>query len=374
MSPDGERKEGEVGLVEPFSVAFLDSNRDWGGGQAWAVATAERLVARGHRVALVGKEGSALVERARARGLDALAGRLSYARASRLAQVLRERGTRGIVANAGRDVRLGALLARLSGARLAQRRGLLRPLRGDPLTRALYRGPVRRVVANCEAIRRVMTASAPWADPARFRVIPNAVEPAAPRDRTEARARLGLPPTAPIAGVLARLAPMKGHAGLLAAWGAVRERLPEACLVVAGEGELEAELRAKAAPLGGAVRWFGFRDDPADVLAALDLLVVPSARDEGASNALLEAMAAGRPAVVTRVGGLPELCEDGETGIVVPPADSPALAAAAVDLLGDPERLQRAGEAARMRASRRFSWSVVLPLWETLLAELCSAT
>ena len=107
--------------------------------------------------------------------------------------------------------------------------------------------------------------------------------------------------------------------------------------------------------LDGAVRFLGHVDDVPALLSALDLVVLPSTEREGFPLALTEAAMAGRPAIASRLGGIPEIIEDRRTGLLVPPRDAPALAGAIVELLSDAELRNRLGEAARMRARERFT-------------------
>jgi glycosyltransferase involved in cell wall biosynthesis len=164
----------------------------------------------------------------------------------------------------------------------------------------------------------------------------------------------GFPEGAPMVGVVARLEPEKGHATLLPAWAQVLEHVPEARLLIIGEGSERPRLEAMADELGlmgedcsgdrcvgtrgarpGAkVLFTGLRDDVPAVTAALDVAVLPSYR-EAQGLAILEAMALRRPVVATAVGGVPEMIEDGQTGLLVPPHDEAALADAIVRLLTD---------------------------------------
>src|SRR6185369_3181875 len=121
-----------------------------------------------------------------------------------------------------------------------------------------------------------------------------------------------------------------------------------------GAGTMEPALRALAAPLGRAVVFLGARADVPDLLAASDVVVLASLA-EALPTALMEAAAAGRPCVATRVGGVPEIVDDGVTGLLVPPSDAPALARALTCLARDPALRADMGRAARERAEARFS-------------------
>ena len=157
-----------------------------------------------------------------------------------------------------------------------------------------------------------------------------------------------IPAAAPIVGVVARLEPEKGHPTLLEAWPEVLATVPDAHLLVIGEGSRREALEAQAAELGlldrsagggldartRRVIFTGRRDDVPAVTAALDVAVLPSYR-EAQGLSILEAMALSRPVVASSVGGIPEMIEDGQTGLLVTPHDAPALAAAITRLLTD---------------------------------------
>ncbi|HEX7490493.1 MAG TPA: glycosyltransferase [Candidatus Limnocylindrales bacterium] len=145
-----------------------------------------------------------------------------------------------------------------------------------------------------------------------------------------------IPESSPIVGVVARLEAEKGHRTLVDAWPDVLAVHPEAWLLIVGEGSERNSLEAQAASLGVAehVVFTGRREDVPAVTAALDVAVLPSYR-EAQGLSVLEAMALSRPVVASNVGGIPEMIEDGVSGLLVPPGDCNALAAAIVRLLSD---------------------------------------
>jgi glycosyltransferase involved in cell wall biosynthesis len=164
----------------------------------------------------------------------------------------------------------------------------------------------------------------------------------------------GEPPPAPDAPrlvAIGRLIPIKGFDVLLAAFAQARERVPELSLEIAGAGPLEAELRAAAPP---GVAFLGRVSPVGPVLERNAILVAPS-RGEGFGLVALEAAERGRAAIVSDVGGLPEIVADDETGIVVGVGDVAALADAIVQLAADPDRTRAYGSGARRRALELFS-------------------
>lgn len=191
--------------------------------------------------------------------------------------------------------------------------------------------------------------------------------------RLESRLRLDLPAEAPIVGTVGRLDPVKDQAGLIRAFAKVRSAHPDAQLVVVGDGPCRAELEdvAAASGQGGHVRLLGNRDDIPAVMSALDVFVLPSIA-EGISNTILEAMASGLPVVATRVGGNPELVEDGIGGALVPRQDPSALAAAIAGYVADPELRRRHGLASRQRATGHFSLERMAEAYANLYTSLAA--
>jgi glycosyltransferase involved in cell wall biosynthesis len=191
----------------------------------------------------------------------------------------------------------------------------------------------------------------------RIEVVHNGVALPSGRSNGALRSELGVPDGAPLLGEIGRLCDVKGQRELIEAlaW------LPEARLVLVGAdvergGAFQTELEgvARRAGVRDRVVFAGHRDDAAQLLDELDLLVLPS-WTEGLPLTVLEAMARGRAVVATPVGGTPEVVADGETGVLVPPRDPRALAEAIGRLLADPELRGRMGRAGRERVAQRFS-------------------
>lgn len=169
----------------------------------------------------------------------------------------------------------------------------------------------------------------------RVHVVANGVDTATfrPRDRADARRALGVDPEARVILYVGRLEPRKGTEDLMAAFERVRERVPEALLVLVGDGVSAPAARAHALRWGTRGRVLGAlpHEDVAEWMAACDVLTLPSWA-EGTPNVVLEALASGRPVVATSVGGIPDVV-DARAGILVPPRDARALADALVSAL-----------------------------------------
>jgi glycosyltransferase involved in cell wall biosynthesis len=178
-----------------------------------------------------------------------------------------------------------------------------------------------------------------------------------PADEERARALLGIDPQRPVVGIVAVLRPEKDHVLLLQAARRLVDEFPDLTVLVVGDGPMRRRIEHAAAELGLAdhILLVGARSDVPDILPALTVFTLCSYTVECFPMALLEAMASGRPAVCTDVGGVGEMLADGITGYLVPPHDPVALADQLAKLLHDRQLCQRMGAAARARVQREFS-------------------
>jgi glycosyltransferase involved in cell wall biosynthesis len=195
------------------------------------------------------------------------------------------------------------------------------------------------------------------------------------RAAQQIRSELGVPADAFLVGNVGRLAPQKGQRHLVAAMPLLVERVPQAHLVIVGGGDLEDYLRELSIEFGVSerVHVLGPRKDVPAIMHALDVFAMPSIW-EGFGLVLLEAMAAARPIVASRVATIPEVVVDGETGLLVPAGDSVALADALVRLAAEPELAQRLGEAGQQRLRQHFSVEKMVADTELLYRELIEAS
>ncbi len=233
------------------------------------------------------------------------------------------------------------------------------------------------IVGNCNAILRELTAEG--VAEAKLRLIYNGIEPSGSvQDKSEARAALGLDADSLIGVVVANLIPYKGHRDLIDALALAAPKLPPSwqVLCVGADNDLRPELETLAAAKGlvGNLRFLGQRFDVDRLLEAADFGVLPSRANEGFSNAILESMRAGLPMIVTDVGGNAEAVVDGETGIVVPPADPAGLAAALLRVAQDPALRRKLGEAGRERVATQFTLDACVAKYRALYDELLASS
>lgn len=211
------------------------------------------------------------------------------------------------------------------------------------------------VIASAASVKDYYVAQVA-ADPARVEVIYNAVDWAqlqTTTSRDEFRASIGVPLNAPAAGIIARLTEQKAHRVLFEAMA--DPALSSLHLIVVGDGELRGDLvsRAEAAGLSGRIHFLGARRDLGDILNAIDIFTMPSYW-EGLPLSMVLAMGAGLPVVASRVAGIPEVVDDGVSGLLVNPGDSPQLAQSLATLVRDGDLRTRLGRNARAFVLPRF--------------------
>jgi L-malate glycosyltransferase len=340
-----------------MDVLHVDPERGWGGGEVQVLSLLRELARRGHRSRLAADPRGRLAGEAAAAGVPVEP--LPVANALDLRAGVR---LRALVA--GHDVvhfhtaRAHALapFCRGRGARLVVTRRMDYMPRGGIYARWLYNRAVDAVIAISEGVRAALLRGGVRAD--RIRVVPSGIDvaavEAAPGAGAAVRAEWGIAREDVMVLLLGALERRKGHAVLLDAAGRLAAAHAALRYVFAGEGSEHAGLAEAARTLGARVVFAGFRRDVAACLAAADVVALPSLH-EGLGVAALEAMAAGRPVVASRVGGLAEVVVEGETGIFAEPGEPQSLARALAVLADDADLRARLGEAGRRRVLARYT-------------------
>jgi glycosyltransferase involved in cell wall biosynthesis len=339
-------------------ILHVDTAATWRGGQNQVFLTARGMRDRGHEATVACRAGSPLEGRAATAGLKVSAlpfrGDLWPPAIWGLARVLWRDRPDALLLHDPHAVSAALLAARLaSGPALVAVRRVDFPLRGT-FSRWKY-AACHRVIVVSRAIRRILERGG--LEPTSLRLVYEGV----PDRRSQSGGReqlaaLGVPTGAPVVGNVAALTGHKDHATLVEAMALLRPRVPEAWLVVAGEGELRPALEARVRERGleNRVIFAGFRRDLDRILPAFSIFCL-SSHLEGLGTSLLDAMAFGLPVVATAAGGIPEAVEDGVSGRIVPPRDPAALADALADVLGDEERRRTLGAAGRRLFLERFT-------------------
>jgi glycosyltransferase involved in cell wall biosynthesis len=354
------------------------------GGQEIRTLDESRWIAeRGWRVLLAGQPGSRFIERARERGVPAVAVRMrgpaDLGAVRALARLIRAERVSLVHTHSSIDAWVAGMAARWARVPVVRTRHVSIPIRRG--LNPVYRWLADRVITSGEEIRRIVIAAG--APPERVIAIPAGValeDFAMPRGGAAVLDSVGLgraagTPARPIVGSVAMFRGSKGHDHLLDAFARVHARRADAQLLLVGDGGRRAwaEGLARERGIADVVRFAGFRTDVPALLGIMDCFALASTRTEGVPGSLLQAAAAGVPIVASRIGGIPEFVEDGVTGLLVPPEDPAALAAAIERVLADPAAAAGRARAARKRCEEGFSREMSIGRLLALYDELCAA-
>ncbi|MCO5101418.1 MAG: glycosyltransferase [Burkholderiaceae bacterium] len=348
-----------VPMQLPAKVLHVEGGRHYYGGARQVVYLLEGLSRRGIENVLVCPPGAAVAGHAApfARVLPTpLRGDLDIGFVARLRAHIRAERPDLVHLHSRRGVDVwGGLAARLCSIPCVLSRRV--DNRERAWAAALKYRLFDRVIAISEGIRDVLLDEG--VSPQRVRCVRSALDARPwlqPVDRAAFLREFALDDDTVAIGVVAQMIRRKGHRHLFEALKLLLPKRPQLHVLLFGQGPLRAELEARAARDGLAsnVRFVGFRDDLTQWMGALDVLAHPADR-EGLGIALLQAQAAGVPVVATRAGGMPEVVDDGVTGLLVEPGDVLALADALRRLVDDPALREQMGAAARARVLGRFS-------------------
>lgn len=364
------------------TVLHTESSPGLGGQEIRTLTEAGWIAERGWRVLIAAQPDGRLLPRARALGLPVTALRMRGAWDARallsLVRLIRREQVDVVHTHSSIDGWVGGMAARLTRRPVLRTRHVSIPIRRG--LNPVYRWLADSVITSGEAIRQLVIAAG--VRPERVVAIPAGVnldDFTAGNGGEAALRSLGLAAggaaPGPVLGSIAMFRGSKGHDHLLDAFARVHARRPNARLLLVGDGGRRewVEGLARERGLGGAVIFTGFRTDVPALLAAMDCFVLASTRTEGVPQSLLQAAAAGVPLVASRIGGIPEVVEDGLTGLLVPPGDPAALAAAIETTLSDPAAAAARARAARKRCEERFSHTATIGRLLALYDELLGA-
>lgn len=368
--------------TDQLKILHIDSGREWRGGQRQALLLMEGLARRGHAQWLAVMPEAPLAQRVR----EALGSRVTLIPMNLKAGggVFSARQLRGIVEDEG--VRLCAVhdahahhvaaAMTLGWAELpvAVHRRVDFALRGNLLSRWKYQRPNMTYIAISSGVRDVLAAGG--VAPEKIHVVHSSFDPrrwAGPFDAGRVRVEFGIAEGAPVVGNVAALVDHKDHLTLVNAAHEILAAAPDAHMIIVGEGEDRGRLERRIAELGlgGRIHLAGWRDNVGDFLAAFACFAL-SSHLEGLCTSLLDAMACRVPVVATNTGGVPDLVRDGETGLLVPPRDSGALARSVARVLGDAALRERLISQAHQFAMKDFTPERMVEKTETIYRSLVS--
>lgn len=373
--------------TKPLNILEIVSGGFGGGGSRQAYLLAKGLHQRGHRVVLACRRNNSeayvkMAEEAAALKLPLadipMEGEGDLRSAKALRDLIRSEDFHIVHTHkaTAHTLALLALLFSQSKPRpqLVVQRGVVFPLKKNPFSKLKYRLRVAKFVAVSMGVKEALLKGGIRED--KIEVIYNGVDlelfdPGL--DGTSIRKEWGIPTEVPVVTIVGNLYPHKGHQYFLDAAARVSQKFPETYYLIVGGGEaaLYQELKRRTQELGlaGQTIFTGSREDIPQILAATDISVNASLL-EGLPGTVRESSAMAKPVVATDVGGNPEVVLHGQTGLLVPPKDGEALAAAILSLLGNPYQAKNMGLAGRRLMEAKFSHQRRLELTEGLYYRL----
>lgn len=372
----GRRDTGRL----PLNVFFLNTiaAEVWGGGEEVFFQWATGLAARGHRVTAAGRLKSLFLDRFKGTDIDIvtlpIGGDFDPRVVWRLSDLFRKKEIDLVCVNFNKGLRLAGLAARWVGRpAVVWVQGVKLP-KNRWHHRWLTNRLVDRIIVPSQSLRRELEQF-PWLDQRKISVIANGIDLRRFADLTEegqrVRQQLGVAKSELLIGIFGRLIEAKGHKIFLAAFSELIKKNAGLKTVVVGSGLLESELKnlVTARGLSASVILAGFQKKPGAFMAACDLIVHP-ALYEPFGLVLLEAMALGKPVVASRVGGIPEVITDGETGLLVPPGDVMALVAAIMQYIENPQLCLEFGARGRRWVEEHFQLDDIMGQVEATLVQI----
>jgi glycosyltransferase involved in cell wall biosynthesis len=364
----------------PLTIAHVDAESGFSGGEVQVFLLLDGLERLGHRNVLFCTPGSRAQAEAEARGIETRAvhmpSHIALGRVPALARAFRELGADLVHTNTGRDAWLGGMAAWRAGLPSVTTRRMDRRIRRGLRTRWTYLTFANRIGSISPGVTRCLVEAGVPEE--RIAFIPEAVDPrrvATTRPRAEARRDMGVGEDEVLVLGMGALLPRKGFDVLLDAVGqldATSRARVQVRIGGAGASRADLERRAEALGIDERVAFLGLREDVGDVLQTADVFAMPS-RAEGLGVAALEAMGAGLPVVASEVGGLAFSIVDGETGLHVPPADASRLAEALERLIRDETLRTAMGARARARADDVFHPDKMVASYVQLYMEILAS-
>src|SRR5215510_12419060 len=353
------------------TLLHTESSLGRGGQEIRTLAETRWLIGHGWNALIACQPDSLLLLEARAASVPVesirMRGAADVGALFRLRRLIRARRVSIVHTHSSVDSWLGSLAAKSLGRPVVRSRHVSIPIRHTLVYRL-----ADRIITSGEAVRATVVAAG---------VAPEKIVSVSAGVDTEqfhpgvsgksVRDELGLGGE-PVVGLVANIRGSKGHNVFLDAARAVLKMAPDTRFLIVGDGVGFDEVKARVQQMGLESRVFfsGFRRDVPEVMAALDVLVLPSTRSEATSQVIPQALAVGTPVVGSDVGGIPELVRDGETGRLVPPGKPDALAAAIVDMLSDTERAHAMAQAGQALVRERFTVDAMMAATTAVYASL----
>lgn len=349
----------------------------FGGGEIWMLRTLGGLLKRGHDVALMCRPGVDVGERAKELGIKVfyirVRGDFDPITILQTSRIIKKNKYQIILTNMDKELRFGGIAAKLAGnCAVISRRGVDYPLKNKLRYKFSYNVLADLVIANSKATKQSLLKNAPWLNPDKIVVLYNGLDPQPffSPNTSNLRTELDLAKNTLLVGFAGQLDERKGIEYLLPAFFSLLKFVPNAHLVLAGQGPLEGWIKifVRKYEMEHRVHMLGFVSNVEIFMKSIDLFVLPSLW-EGFGIVLIEAMAAAKPCITTNTSSMPEIVLDKKTGLVVSTKNADELADAMEKILNDPEKANQMGFSGRQRVLVEFTLKNMLDKLELLFLQ-----
>lgn len=361
-------------------ILHTESSNGWGGQEMRILREAEGMRQRGHEVILAVIEGGKLVSRAKASGF--IVYEVPFKKSNTLQalilllQIIKKHRIDIVNTHSSWDAWIGGIAARLKRKKVIRTRHLSTAIRKGLNSLLLYKSLADSVVTTSSAIIPMIQRQAKI-KPSQVRCVPTGIDPSSirttPDEVSQFRRSLNLKESDILVGTVCVVRSWKGIMDLLKA-AQILKSYHHIKWAIVGGGHINDYLpKLDEMRLHSQVFFTGHLDLPFAAIAAMDIFVLLSTANEGISQATLQASYLQRPLITTSIGGLPEVCIDGKTGIIVPPSSPEKVAEAVLRLAGDSQMRSKYGQNAKSYAVENFTLEGTLNSMEEIYAQVCSS-
>lgn len=354
-------------------ILHTESSNGWGGQEIRILQESIGMRERGHTIVMAVAKGGGLVKKAREKGFTVYELEFSRAHAPftlmKLLQIIKKHDIDIVNTHSSLDAWLGGIAARTGRKKVVRTRHLSTPVRAGINSVLLYNKLADYVVTTSSRIIAPIVHQSKLPKE-RCRLVATGVEPSLLRPEKEEvkkfREGLGVSPEDTLVGTACFVRSWKGIEDLMHAANLLRDIKALKWVIIGGGFVDRYKGLAKELALDNLLFFTGHLEDPSAALAALDIFTLLSTANEGISQSSLQAAYLGKPLVTTTVGGLPEICRNRETGILVPPKNPKEVAAAILTLHDDPEMRGRLGKRAKELVENKFTMQHTLEQMEAV--------
>lgn len=366
--------------MKNLTILHTEASNGWGGQEIRIITEAEGLIKKGHRIIIAAPPDAMIIKQAKTKNIETVP--LSMERFSvlgpikKIIDIINKYEIDIVNTHSSRDSWLASIAARLSSKKpvIIRTRHLSTPISNNLLSRIVYNHLPHKIITTGESIKDSMIEENHF-NPDKIVSIPTGIDLDKFNNEgegTNLRNTLNVTENIPLIGMVSVLRSWKGHLYLLEAIPEVIKAFPDARFIITGDGPYKdvIEEKIRAMDIQRYIIMTGYRDDIPAILSAIDLLVFPSYANEGVPQAVLQAFAMGKTVIASDVGSVSEVVLDYETGILVSPCNSKALAENIIGLLKDKDKKEKMAAAGRRLVEAQYSLEKMLDKTELLYNEL----